>query len=311
MYYRVGFPGQPWRTSSCDRPPTTSCPSAERLDRVARRCPRVPGRGALPPRAQLLAWDRSVRQHSAGHRGGPDRGHSAAQSTRQEIFDFLVSELTAIQADLPATAGQGTYGRATKEAAAMLLAHVYLNAEVYTGTPQYAQALAAAQAVIAGPFTLDPSYRHIFQADNQHLARDHLPGDPGRAAAPRPRAASTFLIHASCGGSMDPGDPGVDGCWWGLRLKPEAYNRSAPGDPRGVVLLDRRPDRRRRQHQQLHGRRGRPEVPNMTSAGADGSDADLRGHRLPDVPARRCLSDLRRGPPPGRRRRTGRRPWPT
>ena len=30
--------------------------------------------------------------------------------------------------------------------AAMLLAHVYLNAEVYTGTPQYAQALAAAQA---------------------------------------------------------------------------------------------------------------------------------------------------------------------
>ena len=44
------------------------------------------------------------------------------QSTRQEIFDFLVSELTAIQADLPAAAGQGTYGRATKEAAAMLLA---------------------------------------------------------------------------------------------------------------------------------------------------------------------------------------------
>ena len=48
----------------------------------------------------------------------------------------------------------------------MLLAKLYLNAEVYTGTPQYAQALAAAQAVIAGPFTLDPSYRHMFQADN-------------------------------------------------------------------------------------------------------------------------------------------------
>src|SRR3990170_6529857 len=36
------------------------------------------------------------------------------QSTRQEIFNFLVSELTAIQADLPATAGSGTDGRATK-----------------------------------------------------------------------------------------------------------------------------------------------------------------------------------------------------
>ena len=48
----------------------------------------------------------------------------------------------------------------------MVLAKLYLNAEVYTGTAQYAQALAAAQAVIAGPFSLDPSFRHLFQADN-------------------------------------------------------------------------------------------------------------------------------------------------
>src|SRR5882672_3823227 len=89
-----------------------------------------------------------------------------AQSTRQAIYDFIVGELTAAQADLPATSGQGTYGRATKEAASAVLAHIYLNAEVYTGTPHYAEALAAAQAVIAGPFSLDPSFRHIFQADN-------------------------------------------------------------------------------------------------------------------------------------------------
>ena len=88
------------------------------------------------------------------------------QSTRQEIFDFLVSELTAIQTDLLPAAGPPTYGRATREAASMLLAKLYLNAGVYTGTPQYAQALAAAEQVIAGPFTLDPSYRHLFQADN-------------------------------------------------------------------------------------------------------------------------------------------------
>src|SRR5918992_496463 len=55
-----------------------------------------------------------------------------------------------------ALASPGTYGRATDAAASMLLAHVYLNAGVYTGTPQYGPALAAAQAVIAGPFTLDP-----------------------------------------------------------------------------------------------------------------------------------------------------------
>src|SRR5439155_16953529 len=87
------------------------------------------------------------------------------QATRQKIYDFVVSELTAIQNDLPAP-GAATYGRATRFAASMLLAKVYLNAGVYTGTANYAAALAAAQAVIAGPYTLDPSYRHMFQADN-------------------------------------------------------------------------------------------------------------------------------------------------
>jgi starch-binding outer membrane protein, SusD/RagB family len=157
------------------------------------------------------------------------------QSTRQAIFDFLVSELTAMQVDLPAAAGSGTYGRATKEAAAMLLAKLYLNGEVYTGTPQYAQALAAAQAVIAGPFTLDPSYRHLFQADNNTSPEIIFPiiQDGLRTQT---WGGATFLIHASCGGSMVPGDLGVDGCWAGLRLKPEAYNRFPVGDPRGVFF---------------------------------------------------------------------------
>jgi hypothetical protein len=153
------------------------------------------------------------------------------QSTRQAIFDFLVSELTSMQADLPAAAGSGTYGRATREAAAMLLAHLYLNGEVYTGTPQYAQALAAAQQVIGGPFTLDPSYRHLFQADNNTSPEIIFPiiQDGLRTQT---WGGATFLVHAACGGTMNPADLGVDGCWWGLRLKPEAYNRFAPGDPR-------------------------------------------------------------------------------
>jgi len=156
------------------------------------------------------------------------------QSTRQEIFDFLVSDLTAIQPDLPASAGRGTYGRATKEAAAMLLAKLYMNAEVYTGTPQYAQALAAAQQVIAGPFTLDPSYQHLFQADNHTSPEIIFPViQDGRRT--KSYGGMTFLIHASCGGSMSPDDQGVNGCWFGLRLKRQAYDLFvAPvADPRG------------------------------------------------------------------------------
>jgi hypothetical protein len=153
------------------------------------------------------------------------------QSTRQAIFDFLVTELTSMQADLPAAAGSGTYGRATQQAAAMLLAKLYLNAGVYTGTPQYAQALAAAQQVIAGPFTLDPSYRHLFQADN-HTSPEIIFPIIQDGQRTRTWGGSTFLVHASCGGTMSPADLGVDGCWFGLRLKAEAYNRFSPTDPR-------------------------------------------------------------------------------
>jgi starch-binding outer membrane protein, SusD/RagB family len=154
-----------------------------------------------------------------------------AQSTRQTIYDYIVSELTAAQADLPGANGQGTYGRATKEAASALLAHVYLNAEVYTGTPHYAEALAAAQAAIAGPFSLDPSFRHIFQADNNTSPEIIFPiVQDGKTT--ETWGGGTFLVHASCGGSMNPTTYGVNGCWYGLRLKAESYNRFAVDDPR-------------------------------------------------------------------------------
>jgi starch-binding outer membrane protein, SusD/RagB family len=195
------------------------------------------------------------------------------QSSRQAIFDFLVSELTAMQADLPASTGSGTYGRATKEAAAMLLAKIYLNAGVYTGTPQYAQALAAVQQVIAGPFTLDPNYRHLFQADNNTSPEIIFPiiQDGLRTQT---FGGTTFLVHASCGGSMPASNSGVDGCWFGLRLKPEAYNRYPPGDPRasyfwtagqtfpGIASISNFTDGV-----------AAPKFINKTSLGADGSNA--------------------------------------
>jgi hypothetical protein len=154
-----------------------------------------------------------------------------AQSTRQELYDFVVSELIAIQADLPAASGSGTYGRATKEAATILLARVYLNAEVYTGAPHYAEALAAAQAVIAGPFSLDPNYQRLFLADN-HTSPEIIFPVIQDGLRTQTWGGVTFLVHAACGGSMSNATYGVNGCWVGLRLKQQTYNRFAPDDPR-------------------------------------------------------------------------------
>jgi hypothetical protein len=152
------------------------------------------------------------------------------QSTRANVYDFIVSELNAIKADLP-PAGASSYGRATAPAADMLLAKVYLNAGVYTGTTHYPEALAAAAAVIAGPYSLDPVYQNMFLADNNNspeiifaITQDGL--------RTQTWGAVTFLVHASCGGSMNTSNYGIDGCWWGLRLKQEARLRYAAGDQR-------------------------------------------------------------------------------
>jgi starch-binding outer membrane protein, SusD/RagB family len=209
------------------------------------------------------------------------------QATRQALYDYLVSELTAMQADLPAATGNGTYGRATKEAAAMLLAKVYLNAEVYTGTPQYAQALVAAQQVIAGPFTLDPSFRHLFQADNNTSPEIIFPiiQDGQRTQT---YGGSTFLIHASCGGSMNASDLGVDGCWWGLRLKPEAFSRFVAGDPRASYVYTNGQTLDVTAISNFNNGYAAPKYVNVTSAGVAGSnkafaDTDFPMFRLGDA----------------------------
>ncbi|MGJ8591007.1 MAG: RagB/SusD family nutrient uptake outer membrane protein [Aquaticitalea sp.] len=92
-------------------------------------------------------------------------GQTAAlpEASRQELFDFVESELLAIQESLP---DNNTYGRSTKAAGAMLLAKLYLNAEVYTGTARYNDAVTSLDVVLTSSHTLAPNFVSLFSADN-------------------------------------------------------------------------------------------------------------------------------------------------
>jgi len=153
------------------------------------------------------------------------------QSTRTDVYNYIVSELTAIRGDLPQP-GPDTYGRATGPAADMLLAELYLNAGVYTGTPDYADALTSAEAVInSGAYSLDPNYQHMFMADN-NTSPEIIFAITQDGTRTQTYGGVTFLVHAEVGGTMNAGTYGIDGGWYGLRLKPEAYQRFASGDHR-------------------------------------------------------------------------------
>jgi starch-binding outer membrane protein, SusD/RagB family len=208
------------------------------------------------------------------------------QSTRSAIYTFLVSELNDIAASLPA-ASAANYGRATGPAAKMLLAKLYLNAGIYTGTPNYSGALAAAQDVIASAYSLDNNYLRMFKADN-NTSPEIIFAIPQDGLKTQTWGGVTFLVHASCGNTMNATAYGIDGCWWGLRLKPQAYNNYSAGDNRASYFYS--------SGQQIQiGSIGdftqgiaAPKFVNVTSSGAPGShpthvDTDFPMFRLADA----------------------------
>lgn len=97
-------------------------------------------------------------------------GALPTQIGRAGLFAWIESELKAIISGEGGEAlpnkGSVAYPRADKGAAQAVLARMYLNAEVYTGTARWADAKAAAEAVIAMGYKLCPNYEELFMQDN-------------------------------------------------------------------------------------------------------------------------------------------------
>ena len=84
---------------------------------------------------------------------------------RPDVFKYIEKELLECVNDM-AEPRQGEYGRADKAAAWMLLSRLYLNAEVYTGTPRWEDAAKYAKMVMDSGYKLSPVYRNLFMGDN-------------------------------------------------------------------------------------------------------------------------------------------------
>ncbi|MDE2729906.1 MAG: RagB/SusD family nutrient uptake outer membrane protein [Bacteroidota bacterium] len=85
---------------------------------------------------------------------------------RRQVFQFVESEL---QNNLPnlSTDSRGTYGRMNQWVAHMTLAKLYMNAEVYTGTGRWGDALTHLNAIInSGSYSLAANYHDNFITAN-------------------------------------------------------------------------------------------------------------------------------------------------
>ena len=87
------------------------------------------------------------------------------QMMRADLYAWLIKELTAIDPDL-AKPLSNSYYRVDQAAEWLLLARLYLNAEVYSGTADWANAKTFAKKVMDSGYKLNPSYAQLFMADN-------------------------------------------------------------------------------------------------------------------------------------------------
>ena len=90
------------------------------------------------------------------------------QQTRQQVYDFVINEVTGNIDKLSDEKSTLYYGRFNQWAAHFLLAKMYLNAEVYTGTPKWDECIEQCDQIIgSGKYILEPNYKSPFATANE------------------------------------------------------------------------------------------------------------------------------------------------
>jgi len=93
--------------------------------------------------------------------------------TREYLFNYIETELLDIE-DVLGEPGY-SYPQADQGAAWMLLSRLYLNAEVYTGTPRWEDCITYTTKVIeSGAYSLAADYRQNFSADNDGYSNPEM-----------------------------------------------------------------------------------------------------------------------------------------
>jgi hypothetical protein len=155
------------------------------------------------------------------------------QTNAQDLFNYIESELLDIENAIAAPRAN-EYARADRGAVWMLLAKLYLNAEVYIGTPRYAQALEFSEKVLNAGYALEPEYAHLFLTDN-HRSNEIIFPVAFDGNNTRTWGGMTFIINASIGGdAIRPQDLGMAGGWAGLRTTRQFFEKF-PDDGGGLI----------------------------------------------------------------------------
>ena len=141
--------------------------------------------------------------------------------TPNQMFAFIEKELKEATADLYGKT-ECPYGRISKGGAQTLLARLYLNSEIWTGTAKWNECIDACKQVMAEGYTLESDYQKLFNADNHLRTNEIIFALPVDAEHTVSWGSSTYLVCgevASTGTSQVASDYGVKSGWGMFRAR--------------------------------------------------------------------------------------------
>lgn len=160
---------------------------------------------------------------------------------RQQLFTFIETELNSVIPNLK-NARTNEYGRLDKAVAQMILAKIYLNAEVYIQTDKYAECVQKCNDIIAGGYILKPDYLDNFKADN-NTSPEMIFTLQSDGAFTQSYGATTVMVNGEVGSLEQNGSSvGVASGGWGgaLRLRKQFVQKfdgpEFSGDSRKTII---------------------------------------------------------------------------
>ncbi len=150
-------------------------------------------------------------------------GYNPPQADRTTVFNYVIEELEALAADGSAMpAAQSNYPRADKGSVLGLLARMYLNAEVYTGTAMWAEAKAACEKIYGLGYALAPTHAELFRGDNGEnpdAKKEILFAAAYNAEHTQSYGGTTYLTLSTLSGDDGAVNiTGINGGWAGNRV---------------------------------------------------------------------------------------------
>ncbi|MBO4671021.1 MAG: RagB/SusD family nutrient uptake outer membrane protein [Bacteroidales bacterium] len=164
------------------------------------------------------------------------------QISRADLYAWLEKELKDIIAAGRLPEGKAvTYGHAGMGAAKFLLAKLYLNAEVFSGTAQWQKCADVLKDLMDDGYSLHTSsagkysaYQELFLADNDRCTDEIIFAIEQDGLYITSYGVTNYLIFASTGGHMNVKNIGISSGWAGLRTTAQFYDKFTESDARNL-----------------------------------------------------------------------------